>query len=53
MVNSCSALDGRMITSIIKLGATNKAMIELQRRVCDIMGVKWKTLHEIKESDKK
>lgn len=53
MVNSCSALDGRMITSIIKLGATNKAMIELSRKVCDIMGVKWKTLHEIKESDKK
>jgi hypothetical protein len=48
MCNSCSALDGRMITSIIKIGALNKLMIELQRSVCDIMGVKWKDLHEIK-----
>ena len=51
MVNSCSALDGRMITSVIKMAIANKTMIELSRKVCDIMGVKWKTIHEIKESD--
>ena len=49
LLASCSALDGRMITSIIKIGALNKVMIELSRSVCDIMGVKWNTLHEIKE----
>jgi hypothetical protein len=53
MCNSCSALDGRMITSIIKIGALNKLMIELQRSVCDIMGVKWKNLHEIKDDIEK
>ena len=47
LINSCSALDGRMITSIIKLGALNKCMIELSRSVCEIMGVEWKTLKEM------
>lgn len=52
MCNSCSALDGRMITSLIKTGLLNKIMIELHRSVCDIMDVKWKTLHEIREDEK-
>lgn len=47
LVSSCSAIDGRMVTSPIKAGGLNKCMIELSRRVCDIMGVQWKTLHEI------
>lgn len=53
LCNSCSALDGRMITSIIKIGALNKVMIELHRSVCDIMGVKWDNIHEIKEKELK
>ena len=50
---SCSALDGRMITSIMKIGALNKVMVELHRSVCDIMGIKWDTIHEIKDKDNK
>lgn len=53
MVNSCSALDGRMLTSIQKNGLLNKVMIELSRSVCDIMGVKYKTIHEIYDEDTK
>lgn len=53
LLNSCSAIDGRMITSIIKIGALNKVMIELHRSVCDIMGVPWKTIHEIKDDEMK
>jgi len=52
-VNSCSAIDGRMICSPIMVGALNKLMIELWRKVCDIMGVKWPTLHEIYDEDMK
>jgi hypothetical protein len=52
-IGSCSALDGRMVTSIIKVGALNKCMIELSRRVCEIMGVQWKTIHEIYDEDTK
>ena len=51
LVTSCSALDGRMITSPIKGGAINKLMVELHRKVCDVMGVKWKNIHEIYYSD--
>ena len=53
LISSCSALDGRMITSVMKIGALNKVMIELSRSVCDIMGVKWNTIHEIKEKETK
>jgi hypothetical protein len=52
LVNSCSAIDGRMITSPFMTGLMNKIMIELSRKVDDIMGVKWKTLHEIYAEDK-
>ena len=52
-VSSCSAIDGRMICSPILTGALNKLMIELSRKCCDIMGVKWKTLHEIYDEDMK
>ena len=53
LISSCSALDGRMITSVMKIGALNKVMVELSRSVCDIMGVKWDTIHEIKEKETK
>jgi hypothetical protein len=36
-----------MVTSIIKLGALDKVMIELWRSVQEIYGIKPKTLHEI------
>lgn len=52
-VSSCSAIDGRMICSPFMVGGLNKTMIELWRKVCDIMGVKWPTLHEIYEEDMK
>lgn len=48
-ITSASSMDGRIITSIMKTGAANKLMIELYRKVCDIMGVKWYDLHELKE----
>jgi hypothetical protein len=41
-----------MITSPFMTGLMNKIMIELSRKVDDIMGVKWKTLHEIYAEDK-
>lgn len=47
LIGSASAVDGRIITSPIKLGALYKCMIELSRKVDDIMGIKWKTMHEI------
>lgn len=50
-VSSCSAIDGRMICSPFLVGALNKCMIELWRKCCDIMGVKWPTIHEIYEED--
>lgn len=52
-VSSCSAIDGRMICSPFLVGGLNKLMIELSRKCCDIMGVKWKTIHEIYEEDMK
>jgi hypothetical protein len=42
-------MDGRMITSIMKTGALNKLMIELARHACEMNGLKWKDLHEIRE----
>lgn len=53
LINSCSALDGRQITSIIKIGALNKLLIETGRKACDMLGVKWKDLHEIYYEDMK
>lgn len=47
LISSCSSLDGRMLTSIQKTGAINKCMVELSRKVDEIMGIKWKTLHEM------
>lgn len=52
-INSCSAIDGRMICSPFMVGGLNKLMIELWRKVCDINGVKWPTMHEIYEEDMK
>lgn len=51
LISSASAMDGRIITSIMKLGALDKCMIELSRAVDDIMGVKWKNLHEIYDKE--
>lgn len=53
MISSASSIDGRMITSLFKIGALNKCMIELSRKVCNIMGIPWKTLHEIYDEDMK
>ena len=50
-VNSCSAIDGRMICSPFLVGGLNKLMIELWRKCCDILGIKWPTMHEIYEED--
>jgi hypothetical protein len=50
-IGSASSLDGRMLTSTIKLGALNKAMVELQRSVCNIYGIPWKNIHEIKADE--
>lgn len=47
IISSCSAIDGRMITSNIKLGALYKAMIELSRKCKDIYGMKYQNLHEM------
>lgn len=52
-IGSCSSIDGRMITSIIKSGALNKCMIELSRKVSEIMGIPWKTIHEMYYEDMK
>ena len=47
LISSASSMDGRMITSLFKLGGIDKCMIELSRAVDDIMAVPWKTMHEI------
>lgn len=47
VMNSCSAIDGRIITSPFKNGALNKLLIELQRKCCEIYGKPWLNLHEI------
>ena len=47
VITSASSIDGRMVTSIIKLGALDKVMIELWRSVQDIYGITPKTIHEI------
>lgn len=52
-ITGCSAIDGRMVCSPIMVGGLNKAMIELWRKCCDILEVKWPTLHEIYEEDMK
>ena len=51
-IDVCSrarSMDGRMITSIMKTGALNKLLIELQRKCCEIYGEDWKDLHQIAE----
>ena len=57
VITSASSIDGRMVTSIIKLGALDKVMIELWRSVQEIYGISPKTIHqignEIIEKDKK
>lgn len=37
---------GRMVGSIFKIGALNKVLVETQRAMCDIMGIKWKYFDE-------
>ena len=48
-MQSAGAVDGRKITSIFKIGAINKCMIELYRSCCEIYNKPWKALHEICE----
>lgn len=52
-ITSASSMDGRIITSIMKTGALNKLLIELQRKCCDIYGLQWKDLHQIYEEELK
>jgi len=47
--SSASSTDGRIITSIFKVGAMNKVLIELQRKCAEIYGKKPMTMHEIDE----
>ena len=35
------SINARMVTSVLTLGAINKVLIELDRHVKDIMGIKW------------
>ena len=46
-ITSVDSIDGRIVTSILKNGALNKLLIELQRKCCDIYGKPWKDMHEI------
>ena len=48
-ISSASSMDGRIITSIIKVGALDKVMIELWRSVQEIYGITPKTIHEISD----
>ena len=47
MASSASSMDGRIITSIIKVGAMNKALIELQRKCSEIYGKPIMTTHDM------
>ena len=49
VITSASSIDGRMVTSIIKLGALNKVMVELWRSVQDIYNIPTKTIHQISD----
>ena len=51
LISSASSMDGRMITSLFKLGGIDKCMIELSRAVDDIMGAPGKTVHETYNKD--
>lgn len=42
-----SSVNARMVGSVILVGAINKVLIELDRKVKEIMGVKWKNLDEM------
>lgn len=44
---SKSSIDGRMVGSILINGGINKTLIELDRAVKDILGIKWKYLDEM------
>ena len=43
---SMDSINARMVSSIQINGAINKGLIELDRQVKEIMGVKWKTIEE-------
>lgn len=45
---SIGSINARMVTSVLILGIINKGLIELDRHVKDICGVKWKYLNELK-----
>ena len=47
VITSASSIDGRMVTSIIKLGALDKVIVELWRSVQEIYGIAPKTIHQI------
>ena len=41
------SFNARMVTSVWTSGAINKAMIELDRKVKEIMGIEWKPLEDM------
>ena len=42
-----SSVNGRMVTSVFRNGFINKAMVELDRKVKEINGIKWKNMRDI------
>lgn len=42
-----SSVNARMVTSVFRNGLINKAMVELDRKVKEMNGLKWKTLREM------
>ena len=42
-----SSVNNRMVTSVFRNGLINKAMIELDRKIKEMNGIKWKNLRDI------
>jgi hypothetical protein len=42
-----SSVNGRMVTSVFRNGLINKAMIELDRKIKEMNGLKWKQLRDL------
>lgn len=43
---SIGSVNARMVTSVLVLGGINKGLIELDRHIKDMCGIKWKYLYE-------
>ena len=42
-----SAVNARMVSSIIITGAINKTLVELDRKCKEMLGIKWKNLDQM------